>query len=117
MIFGVTMNRRKYKLLIISVLILLAACSNGKSGNNVLVYLEDLDCTRAKEAIIKGALESNILSNAEKNYSEADIKIVSLYEALEINYKSEGFENYANFQSIRPVYNGFMILNIQYVNN
>ncbi|WP_026906269.1 hypothetical protein [Paucisalibacillus globulus] len=117
-IMGVTMNRRKYKFLIITVLILLAACSNGKSGNNDLVYLEDLDRAKAKEAIINGALESNVLSNAEMNYSGSDIKIISLCEALEINYKSEGFKKYGYFQVIWEtndgLYDGYFLLNGEY---
>ncbi|MDY0395121.1 hypothetical protein ACFSMW_12080 [Virgibacillus halophilus] len=77
-------------------IILLAGCGGNSDseakGNNVK-GIDDIDKEKAKNSIIQGALDSNLLTNtAKEDYSKSDIVNIKMCEAYHIDHPTDGFE-------------------------
>lgn len=77
-------------------LLMLVGCSNNSESEakeNNIKSLEEIDKEKAKQAIVQGALETNLLTNtAKEDYSESDIANIEMCEAYHIDYPSDGFK-------------------------
>lgn len=77
-------------------IILLAGCGGNSDsetkGNNVK-GIDDIDKEKAKNSIIQGAVDSNLLTNtAKEDYSKSDIVNIEMCEAYHIDRPTDGFE-------------------------
>lgn len=68
-------------------LLLITGCGNteskdDKSKKEDFLHLEDIDKDKTKKAIIKSALETNMLSRQDYDYKEEDIVNIKVCEAV-----------------------------------